>query len=186
MLKRPNPIAVANEKVPIATACRLLGVDLDDDADRRKVHCPFGGTDHSDGGIDPAMRIYTDSNHAYCFSCAAHYTPVSLAARGWDLPWRVAALRLLDLVGYRPLNLATAFRAAQQFEPAPDTAALAEALKTYCRRIDPGWSTHQFDSAVAQRLTHCLGLLELVSTGAAVTVWLAGCKEAMRRIIPPQ
>lgn len=152
----------------------------------RKVRCPFGEIYHSDSGVSPAMRIYPDSNSAYCFSCAAYYTPVGLAARAMDTDRTSAALRLLDHVGYRPLGLVQQFRQAQQYEPEPDLALLADALKTYCRRIDLRWETRQFEPAVAGVLTRCLALLDLVRSGDDVEMWLACSKEVMRRTLHAQ
>lgn len=184
-MKRPNVVAVANEKVPIVTVCRLFGVELPDEIGGRsgKVRCPFGEIYHSDGGISPAMRIYPDTNSAYCFSCAAHYTPVSLAARAMDCDQRSAALRLLDRIGYRPMNLAEQWQQASRYQPTPDRALLADALKTYCRRIDVRWPARQFEPPVAAVLTRCLNLLDLVKSGDDVTLWLQGCKQAMRQAL---
>jgi hypothetical protein len=183
-VKRPNVVEVANEKVAIVVVCRMLGVQLPDDlvAGRsQKVHCPFGEIYHSDGGLSPAMRIYPDTNSAYCFSCAAYYTPVSLAAKAMDTTYHTAAIRLLDHIGHRPMDLAQQWQQVAQFEPEPDRALLADALKTYCRRIEPQWSQRQFEEGVARVLTRCLGLLDLVKSAGDVTLWLDRCKEAMRR-----
>jgi hypothetical protein len=177
---------LANEHVSIVTVCQMLGVELPDDigtARSRKVHCPFGEMYHSDHGASPAMRIYPDTNSAYCFSCAAYYTPVSLAARAMDADKITTATRLLDRVGYRPMDLAEAWRAAQHQEPDPNRALLADALKTFCRRIDPRWSQRQFDPQIAATLTRCLSLLELVHSAPDVTLWLSNCKTAMRRAL---
>lgn len=186
-MKRTNLVELANEKVSILTVCRMLGVDLCDDVAAggrsRKVSCPFGEIYHSDGGISPAMRIYPDSNSAYCFSCAAYWTPVSLSAKALDLDWSSAAIRLLDHIGYRPMELAQQFQQAAQYVPPPDLALLADALKTYCRRIDPQWQKRQFEPRVAGQLTRCLSLLDLVKSPEDVTLWLDRCKVAMRRVL---
>lgn len=180
MRSRRNVVALADEQVPIATACRMLGVEVPDEG-HRKVHCPFGATDHSDGGLSPALRVYPETNSAYCFNCSHYYTPVTLTSRALDVPNRAAALHLLDHIGYKPLDFATAWNSARQYEPELDKALLADALKTYCRRIDPAWPARQFDPAVAGVLTRCLSLLDLVTKADEVPLWLAGCKEAMRR-----
>lgn len=181
-MRRPGTIELANEKVTIGYVCRRIGLDIPDDA-RRKLPCPFGELYHSDGGIDPAMRVYSDNNTAYCFSCSSYFTPVSLAARAWGVPFREAATRLLDEVGYRPLSLPALWEQAQVFEPDVDRAHLAEALKIYCRRIDPNWGSRQFEPAVAGQLTRCLQLLDKVCNSDDVRLWLETCKEAMRRQI---
>lgn len=181
-----NVTTVANENVSIVTVCQMLGVDLPDDVGSsrsRKVSCPFGELYHSDQGVSAAMRIYPDTNSVYCFSCSTYWTPVSLAAQAWDVDRRTAAERLLDHIGYRPLDLATAWRTATEFEPEPDKALMADALKTYCRRIDKQWNLRQFDAGVAATLTRCLSLLDLVRTSDDVGVWLAGCKTVMQRTL---
>jgi hypothetical protein len=185
-----NAVAVANEKVSIVTACRLFGVELPEGVASggrsRKVHCPFGEIYHSDGGIAPAMRIYPDTNSAYCFSCAAYWTPVALAAKAMDSDRTSAALRLLDHVGYRPLSMAEQWRQVTEHQPELDKALLADALKTYCRRIDARWSSRQFEPAVAAVLTRCLALLDLVESGDDVELWLERCKTVMARTLHSQ
>lgn len=176
-------VTEANERVPIASVLAMLGVELPDDFGLRNSHksrCPFGEIYHSDHGVSPAMRVYPDSNSAYCFSCSAYYTPVSLAAKGFDLDWRSAAIKLLDHIGYQPLDLAAQWRAAVDYRPEPDRALLAEALKTFCRRIDPAWASRQFEPRIAATLTRCLALLELVHDASDVTLWLTRCKDAMQ------
>lgn len=185
-MKPTSVVAVANEKVSIVTVCQLLGVELPDDIGMgrsRKVRCPFGAVYHSDQGVSAAMRVYPESNSAYCFSCAAYYTPVSLAARAMDCDRKTAAVRLLDHIGHKPLDLAAAWRDAVEYEPKPDRALLADALKTYCRRIDPQWCTRQFEPGVAGVLSRCLSLLDLVTDAEAVQLWLQRCKEAMRHAL---
>jgi hypothetical protein len=177
-----NVIAVANEQVPIVTVCQMVGVELPDDVAvgrSRKVHCPFGELYHSDSGIEATMRVYPDSNSAYCFSCSAYYTPVSLAAKAMDVDRQTAARLLLDRIGYRPLSLAAVWKQVSAYEPALDRSMLAEALKTFCRRIEPAWSRRQFDADVAATLTRCLSLLDLVVTADDASLWLNSCKTVM-------
>lgn len=187
MARKPSLIALANQHVPIGTVCRLIGMDTPADAGdltysgRMKLHCPFGHLYHGDGGVEAAMRIYPD--HAYCFRCAAYFTPVKLAAQAWDVTWSVAAARLLDAIGYRPLSLAEQWADVVDPVREPDTTMLAEALKTYCRRVDPGWSVRQYDPAVSAALTRCLGLLDLVHADQDAARWLGTCKQVMARVL---
>ncbi len=175
-------VEVADEVVSIVTALRMFGVELDEHSLRRKLRCPFG-IYHSDHGLAPAMRVYLETNSAYCFSCTLYLTPVSLAAKAMDCDRRTAAERLLDRIGHRPMDLAGAWRHAVEYTPEPNTALMAEALKTYCRRISPSWAQHQFDPQVAAALTWCLSLLDLVVTEQDVTLWLTSCKAAMKQVL---
>lgn len=179
-------VAHANEQVSIIAVCKMVGVELPEDltfSRSLKVACPFGPYYHSDGGRDPAMRVYEDGNHAYCFSCSQYFTPVTLAAQALEVDRRTAALILLDRAGLRPPDAAEAWRRARQYEPEPDRALLAEALKTFCRRIDSGWTARQFDPNVASVLTRCLSTLDLVRTPQDVTLWLNRCKRAMTQVL---
>ena len=172
-------IDLANEQVPVATVCQLLGVPVVEDQLRRKVHCPFGQVYHSDGGLTPTMRINQQANTARCFNCEVTFTPVRLYAKAMDLSFRVAAVRLLEHIGHRPLDAATRWRQVQQFEPELDTAMLADALKTFCRRTCPEWEARQFEPGVSAALRRCLAILDLVRTAQDVTVWLSRCKAVM-------
>jgi hypothetical protein len=179
-------VTVANEQVSIVTVCQMLGLELPDDIGEgrsRKVPCPFGEMYHSDFGASPAMRIYPDTNSAYCFSCAVYYTPVSLAARAMDTTAASAAAQLLDRIGYTPDEMASIWQQARDYTPEPDKALMADALKTYCRRITPDWTRRQFEPVVASTLTRCLAILDLVRTDEDVTLWLTRCKHAMERVI---
>lgn len=182
-MNRPSVVTVANEEVSIVTVCQMLGVELPDDVGTgrsRKVHCPFEGVYHSDGGVAPAMRIYPETNSAYCFSCSYYFTPVNLASRAMGVNQKTAAARLLDRVGHRPLDLASAFKSVSEHQPELDKPMLADALKTYCRRIDSQWSKRQFEPPVAAALTRCLSLLDLVVSAEDVNLWLCRCKDVMR------
>lgn len=179
-------IAVANEVVSIITALRMLGADLPEDVGTsrsHKIHCPFGVVYHSDHGVSPAMRIYTDSNSAWCFSCSAYYTPVRLVSQALDVDAELAASRLLDHAGYKPVDMELAWKRASDYEPEPDKALLAQALKTYCRRICATWVTRQFDPEIAAALTRCLAVLDLVTSDADAGLWLATCKVSMHRAL---
>lgn len=186
MKRQPTAVAIANQQVPIAMACRLLGVSIDTDdgyGKSVKVHCPFGDVHHSDGGAEKAMRVYPDTNTAYCFAGCGHFTPVRLLSHAWDRPAAEVALDLLDQLGHRPLSLADQFAGHETWTPPPDPGQLAEALKTYCRRIDPSWDDRQFEPRVAARLSQCLRLLDRVATDDDANRWLTGAKKVMSQLL---
>lgn len=184
-MSRLSVVSVANEKVPITTACRLCGVPTPDLSLGRstKLRCPFGEVYHSDGGVEAAMRVYPDTNHAYCFRCQAAYRPVQMYALANGLSYRDAAVDLLDHIGYKPATLADLWANAVRREIPPDTTLLAEALKTYCRRVCPDWDDRQYTGDTAAALTRCLSLLERVSSDQEAHDWLNGCKAFMDRVL---
>lgn len=181
-----NVVDEANEHVSIITVCQMLGVELPDDLSFSrsiKVACPFGALYHSDGGVASAMRVYQETNSAYCFSCSQYFTPVNLTAQALDVDRRSAALNLLDRIGHRPLDPLAVWERARKYEPEPDKSLLADALKTFCRRIDSGWMTRQFEPKVASTLTRCLSILDLVHSPDDVSLWLTRCKRAMTQTL---
>lgn len=176
-------ITLADEKVPISVALRLVGVDYDTAAGSRKQHCPFGPFYHSDGGLDPAMRVYPDSNHAYCFSCSLYLTSSKVYSLARGMTRKQAAAELLEHIGYAHRSLKEAWRQALTFAPELDRANLAEALKTFCARRHPRWSEVQFDTEIAAVLARCLELLANVTTEPEAMQWLELSKVVMGRVL---
>lgn len=186
MIRQQPWIDKANELVQISDLLANFGIYIPIDAQSgasKKVHCPFGFY-HSDGGTSRAMRIYYESNTAYCFSCTKRYTPVKLAAAVWDCSWSTAANRLLEDAGFKPKTLKERWvEATTPVENKPDLIALADALKMYCSGISADWSKMQYSDKVAAKLDRCLSLLDSVATSEDADKWLSVCKIAMRRIL---
>ncbi len=181
-MKRRNPVALADEQVPITTACRLIGMYVPEAVDMGrsvKLRCPFGEIYHRDHGVEAAFRVYPESNHAWCFSCGQHYGPTRLVAQAWGISRLQAAAELLERAGIKPATLADLWAEVAHHEPAPDTTMLAEALKTFCRRVDPDWEFNQFEPPVAAALSACLGLLDHVRNQADAALWLDQTKRVM-------
>jgi hypothetical protein len=175
-------VGIANEKVPITLACRLIGLDLADDiayGRSLKIHCPFGEIYHVDQGHEAAMRIYPDTNSAFCFAGCGYFSPVWLLAQAWDIDPTQAAVELLERAGIKPVSLAQAWAEASIVDAEPDRTALCEALKMYCRRTVPGWNALQFQPEVARTLARCLTLLDRVRTEDDAQRWLRVCKQVM-------
>lgn len=177
-LVKQSLVQVANSHVAFPTAARWAGIQFFGEGRERgvKVRCPFGDVEHPDGGRDPALRIYPD--HGWCFACQKYYTPVSLLAEVWQVSREDAAVEALRRVGYVPANYAHLWENANR-DPEPDRQSLGRALTTWCAANSGGWTKAQYDPAVAQRLSQCLGLLPLVRTEKDCRTWLAACKRAM-------
>lgn len=169
--------SIANRVVPMPVACRLAGVyapDVYRDSGS-KVHCPFGDFSHSDGGREPAFRIWSD--HAWCFSCREWFSPVKIASRIWDVSYDQAALRLLDHVGYKPVDYAHHWQEVSG-PPALDRTAVAQALRNYCTGLAP--QDRLLEPGVAEYLSRCLGFLTQVKDETDAAEWLALSKRVMQ------
>lgn len=171
-MRKRSLASLANEAVPFTLAAAWVGLS----GGRNKHHCPFG-LGHDDGGDEPAFRVYED--HGYCFSCRRRFSVVALLAGVWEADPEDAAAEALRRVGYKPATYAHLWEQAS-LAVAPDTDALAAALKTWCSAHCADWETRQYSEAVAVRLARCLGLLHLVKDAPDCERWLDGCKRAMQ------
>lgn len=175
-------VAEANLKVQISDVLTSLGIYVPEGLSNKKIHCPFGFY-HSDNGLAKAMRVYTESNTVYCFSCSKRYSCVSLAAAAWDCSYATAAFRLLEGAGIKPKTLEERWAyATTQDELKPDLMALADALKIYCTRFD-SWGSLQYTEQVAKKFSACLEILEMVKTDDDASAWLNVSKQAMSKTL---
>lgn len=174
MARQKSLYAIANERISFDKAMAWTGAGTVGTRERGiKATCPLCG--ERDG-----MRVYP--NHGWCFSERKYFTPVSLLADHWNMDNESAAIKALDLIGYVPPGYAHLWENAVR-EPEPARDLLAEALRTYCRRISPDWGVRQYDNAVAGMLSRCLGLLPAVRTEEDCRKWLTTCKTVMGRVL---
>ena len=182
MIKQKSLVALADREVGILQVLSFLGGDLhgmDGLRSNLKVYCPFGDLYHSDGGVSPALRVYSESNTGFCFAETQLFTPTSLFARGTGLTSQEAARELLDRVNYRPVAFIHLWEQAQVPKIEIDRTALGGALKEYCSRICRTWEIEQFEEEVAVTLGRCLRALSKVETATDVETWLETCKQVM-------
>jgi hypothetical protein len=161
-------------------ACRAAGIyvpDIHRDTGS-KMHCPWGQVSHSDGGRDPAFRVWPD--HGWCFSCREHFSPVKLASRVWEVSYEQAAIKLLDHVGFKPADYAHHWQRVAA-PPELDRSAVAQALRNYCAALAP---QHRLtEPAPAEYLARCLGFLTQVNDEAGAVQWLALSKQVMSCVL---
>lgn len=185
--QRTSWIATANENISIIDVLTSLGIHVqiaNSSGTSRKIHCPFGELYHSDSGLEKTMRVFKQTNSAYCFRCNQSYDPVSLAAAVWDTSRHAAALRLLEDSDFKPKSLEERWDDAVSTPTiAVDLLSLADALKTFCSGISQDWVTRQLDQGVGEKLNACLELLTAVKTDEDAVKWLAVCKQVMQKTL---
>jgi len=180
-VERAELLKTANERVSITAACNMIGMNVSDyAAASMKVYCPFGEIFHQDGGMSKSMRIYTESNSAFCFAGCGYFDPVKLISTKRDIPEEAAAEALLEETGYVAPNYQDQWDALMSEKPVVNTADLAEALKVACSRMVPNWEERQFDELVSHKLAQCLDLLRKVHTDDDATNWLDVTKKVMK------
>lgn len=160
-------------------ACRAIEMNVDEGT-TKKLYCPWGEFSHSDGGDEPAFRVY--SNHAFCFACWQWYSPVSLYVARWEVAEDDAAETLLRLAGITKETYDELWENAQVL-PTVDTRAADAALRMWCARNFPRWESLQYHDEVALYLARCLGLLVQVKDESEARQWLETCSLVMDAVL---
>lgn len=175
-------VALANSLMGIVRACQFVGTEMPDVPGNMKLYCPFGHLFHRDGGRDKALRIYENTNSAYCFACGEYYDPAKLIALYKDLSRDEAAEFILDYVGYTPPDIDSQWAQVTREEEF-NTEHLADALAMACERFEPNWEIVQYDERVAEKFQRCLGLLAKVKSQDDATMWLGTTKKIMQNVL---
>jgi len=173
-------IWLANDLVPIEEAFAIIGADV---WPHGKNYCPWGEVTHYDGGQEKALRVYADSNSAWCFDENRRFRPVDVLMREFDIDAETAALRLLEHIGYVAPDYESRWDAIAEAEEVVDANALTEALRLACKRMTNDWDNKQFDDIIARKFQQCLSLLSKVKTSADSDQWLAVTKQAMKTVL---
>ena len=176
-------VRLANERVSITQAFSLAGYDVGYMASSGKVYCPFGNLYHVDHGATRAMKVYPNTNSAWCFAGCGYFDPVKLMAEARDISVEQAAEAILTETGWVAPTAEALWDSLMNEPEKIDTADLAEALKVACSRMSPYWEDIQFEGGVAKMLTRCLSLLSKVRTAEDAQRWMTVAKEAMREAL---
>lgn len=171
---------IANDVTTIFQAMKMIGMDVPEfDYGTRKVLCPFDD--------EQAFRVYGADNAAYCFACSQRYSPASLIAEHRGISIEEAADYLIELAEsehrYTPPTPDARWEALMAAPISLDRPAEAEALKLFCARIDPEWSTRQFEPRIAAVLSRCLAPLTKVATADDLQAWRSTTRSAMQRAL---
>ena len=147
-MRYTNVAEVVDVQVPIETVLyELFGIDVPPGAGEWKTYCPLG-QDHSDGGTSRAMRVYSESNSAYCFSHGRSFTPVAIwmlkhggprfkAAREMAAHYEISTKPKTAEERWNSLN--------DSQEREIDTEVLRTSLINYARTLK-GYDAHQFEA----------------------------------------
>lgn len=154
MKTTPNVVQEAN-KIPIEQVLMdQFNIDVPADAGSWKTNCPLE-SEHSDGGIRKSMRVYSNSNSAWCFSHGMKFTPVYLWQLATGLSKVRAAYDLLNVHGqpFRSQDYAERWDKMNEKETKRiEMDNLREAIRLFASSL-PQFSTRQYDPQVMKMLT---------------------------------
>ncbi len=184
-MRTMSNIELADNEVDIFLALNLAGAKVAPsyDSESVKIHCPFCLA-YDPGRIkEKSLRVYFRTNTAFCYREHEFFTPTRIASKAWDKSPASAAIALLERIGYLPPSVGDVWANVQPKPLPPDRSVLGKTLRMYCERIDPQWSTRQFEPKTAEVLGSCLSLLSVVNTEQDVEDWLRDTKRVMQNMI---
>lgn len=180
-------IDFANDMVPVTKALALVDSSFShvDISFKGKLYCPFGHINHSDGGREKSLRLYSVTNSAFCFASCGFLNPVRLFSIAYDLKYKNAAYRVLEATGYKPLSLQERWDSVSTTEIQINKDDLQQALIVFCIKFVGVniWKTVQYENDILTYLDKCFYLLSLVSSEEDAYSWLASSKEIMSSVL---
>jgi hypothetical protein len=120
-----------------------------------KVYCPFGMF-HRDGGVDRALRVYPQSNTAYCFAGCGFIDPIRLFRLTYDLSPLEAAKRLVETYGEAPQTWDARLSEALRPTPTPDLRTTLVAALHNALSADPRYGAISLEPYVMKVTRDCL------------------------------
>lgn len=144
-------VELADTSVRIEEVLRLFDVHIPEGAGSWKAFCPFS-EEHEDGGVDRALRVFSESNSCMCFALHGPMTPSQV----WEIHTgksRVQASEaLLERFGIptrRPTYQERVERLmAEHSKPTPiDRTEIWEGMNAHLRN-DENYLKHQYDKNV--------------------------------------
>lgn len=180
-------IELANTKVAIEDILlESFNIDVPKDVDGWKSDCPKG-SEHSDGGRTKAMRVYSDSNSAWCFRCSEKFLPVNLwqLVTGTASPVK-AAKDMLEHYGVRttPPTPQERWEAMENKETEEvEYDSLKEVFLNYAKTL-PAYAVRQYEDPVLKAVTTVLNSADLLPKGAGSATlqeWIREAKSAFAK-----
>lgn len=181
-----SSVDLANDYVGITSVLENMGIYVPETSSgvSWKSHCPFEDYYHIDGGRDKSLRIYFESNTAFCFAGCGYLTPVKLFSLKTGLSEIDAAEILLSQSGYELPTFEDELEGVLRAKTRVSRAFLREALQTFCARtVGDSWRSVQFDDYVLVSLEKCLVLLDKVNDEIKARSWLELSKKYMSEIL---
>lgn len=180
----------ANSQIKIESVLNdIFGEDIPEDVGGWKAHCPEG-SDHSDGGASKSLKVYSDTNSAFCFSHNRKYTPVDLWKVHKNLKQNTAAAKgLLKHYGIRTTPPTAeerwvALEAELNTVKELDRDSLAESLLLFANSL-PHYSVRQYEEPVLDLIGRILATTHKMPEGvdhATLEKWINDAQALLTKL----
>lgn len=183
---RESLIEKANREVSIELVLyHLYGIDVPASAGSWKSPCPLDH-DHSDGGKTKAMKVFSESNSAWCFSHSRKFTPVSL----WMLHTgkthqKRAAMELMDFfdISYRKVSPEERWNQMNSEVKLWDRGLIKSTLTNSIKLLVPDYVDRQYDHEVITLMNSLLAEVDELNEDidyAKLEAWIHSAQERVK------
>lgn len=178
-------IELINNSLSVVTLLQdLFNIEANEEG-VTKTYCPEG-EEHSDKGRSPTLKVFPDSNSAWCFSHSKMYNPAQLAKVAVGSSRVESCKKILELykISTAPPTVEERNQILDEMEKSEeiDVDEAREALFTYARTLK-GWNYGQYRPTVVKAINSVLReLKDTDSSFESMDDWLTSSKRWLDNI----
>lgn len=168
-------IDTANKIVPLRIVLGMTNIYVSEFTYGKsiKARCPYADIYHLTEDAGKSMRVYSDTNTAFCYMGCGVLTPVSVYAKLNGVSYKESAKFLLEKVGHKLKTFDEKWQdAVAGFEPL-NLQGYREALTEMCIFHSEGeWGTLKYAPGVSAAFSKLLTVLDKATSYEDADRWL--------------
>jgi hypothetical protein len=179
-------VDIANRIVPLRIVLGMTNIYVSEFTYGKsiKTRCPFADIYHLTEDAGKSMRVYSDTNTAFCYMGCGVLTPVSVYAKLNGVPYKAAAKFLLEKVGHKLKTFDEKWADAVNGVEPLNLQGYRDALNEICTSYSKGeWSSLKYSPSVSSSFSKLLEILDKASSYEDADRWLATARQLMLKKI---
>jgi hypothetical protein len=187
-LIRPNEsiIDIANKIVPLRIVLGMTNIYVSEFTYGKsiKARCPYADIYHLTEDAGKSMRVYSDTNTAFCYMGCGVLKPVSVYAKLNGVSYKDSAKFLLEKVGHKLKTFDEKWADAVSDTGPLKLEGYREALDEICLQHSQGqWGYLKYMSSISSSFSQLLSILDKAQSYDDADKWLDIAKQHMLKQI---
>jgi hypothetical protein len=173
-------IDLANKIVPLRIVLRMGNIYVSEFTYGKsiKARCPYADIYHLTEDAGKSMRVYSDTNTAFCYMGCGVLTPVSVYAKLNGVSYKQSALFLLEKVGHKLKTFDEKWEDAVNAVQPLNLEGYREALNEMCLFYTDGeWNSLKYSSSISSSFSKLLEILDKAQSYEDADRWLEAAKK---------